>query len=409
MAQDPSSQNISSFADLSRSVLGVQAACRAALASVCTDHTSVRQLAKRLDLGSFVAWKLLTLMRSEDAGELIKAMPGGRGRLSIVEAIRSSRGHESADTVARAFEEFERTCDRLGLDQKGQAILAASNGLSETANAHSKQAAATVFQHYAELRGHLIEFELVGTLLLPSRESPDHVDMIGYQLSHRVTRLRPGAPIQVHTLVEFQDENRRERTDTRSYIVTAASTSEIEDEEVVATTLSGRTYVHVDPRPDRIKPITVAFLQRVPKMGRVVNDSGQRIIRKLWYEIESNPIRQIVVEKLFDPDLPPPTDVSAAAEFVLGVPNMPPALRPDWDPVPLDVDVDHPSTPALPDDTEILASARPFHRALIETVLEGTGRSFEEISGIRAMLDHPLPNMMITLSHRPPSVDDRNG
>ncbi len=409
MAQEPSPQNMSSFDDLSRSVLRIQDACRAALASECTDSTSVRQLAKRLDLGSFVAWKLLTLMRSEDAGELIKAIPGARGRLSIIEAIRSSRGHEAADTLASAFEDFERICDRLGLDQKGQAILAVSNGLSDTGRARSKQLAEATFQNHAELRGHLFDFELVGSLLLRSPESPDHVDMIAYQLSHRITRLRPGSPIQVHTLIEHRDERLRERTDTRSFIVAVASTSEIEDEEIVTTTWKDRIYVHVDPRPDRSEPITVAFLQKIPKMGRVVSDSDKRLVRRLWYEVESNPLRQVAVEQLFAPDLPPPIDASASAEFVLGEPSLPPVSRPARDPVPLDVELHHLPTPALPDDTEILASARPFHRALIETALEGSGVTFEEISGIRAMLDHPLPSTMITLSHRPPSGDNRNG
>ncbi len=381
----------------------IHAACHHAAIGTISIDGSVRQVARRLDIGDYTAWKFLNLLRAVTTADIIAAIPGERGRQAIIEAIE--RRATDADTPRRlreAFDAFFTICRDLGCRPGEVAMMTGLDREPAATTKRRERAARRMAKDYAELRGHRIDLVLGGIIALPSPEDPEFFDVWAYQLSHGITRFRSGLPILVHMQEEIEDEACRVRTDGLGSLVREAGTPDLEEAELVVSRRGERTLLHVDPRPDRIEPVTTGFLEFTPRMGRILFEPEYTTPRRRWYEVTSTPIRRVVIEYLQPRSIPGPTDAFAVSEFV------PPTGShfPDpveLDPVPLDVPVESISTPILSDD---LATARPYHDALIRKALSGTDWRVEDLCGIRATQVDPPPGTMLTLAHFAPTRDE---
>lgn len=391
------------FEAISEAARTIQDAGRRAIASRFSETASVRQVGKTLGIGPFLAWKLLRLARADQVAEVIESIPGQRGRHSIVASIRDRLNNpEAAVALDRAFDAYLDLAETLGFDKQELAITVRSDRENPTSRRRAEQTAGQMMDRYAELRGHRIVLVLGGSIAIPSRDHPGRFDVAHYELCHGLNRLRPGGPILVHSRSEIRDEYLRDRSDIDASIVRSAGTPDLEDEEIIITRVDDTIAVYADPRPDRLEPITLGFLKIVPNMGAIrLARRGQVRPRKRWYDSSSSPARRAVVEYFQPADLPGPTAAEATSEFV-SLDGAAPTIGSDGDRVPLPTPVTWCETTALP---EILASAAPFHRALIDAALEDTGLTADDLRGIRTMQADPPPSSRLTLRHFPPVAD----
>lgn len=380
----------------------IQRAARQAIESRFSATASVRQVGKTLGIGPFLAWKLLRLARADDIAEILESIPGQRGRNSIVASVRDRLNQpEAAAALDRAFDAYLDLVETLGFHKQELAITVGADHEHPTSHEAAERTASQMMSRYAELRGHRIDLLLGGTLAYPSRDHPGRFDVAFYELCHGLTRLRPGGPILVHSQTDIEDETERDRSSIAANLVPAASTPDLEDEEIVVTSVDDTIAVYADPRPDRLEPITLGFLQIVPNMGAILQPAALTRPRERWYDSSSSPARQAVVEYFQPADLPGPTAAHAVSEF-MSFTGPATTTGSNGDRVPLPTPVTWCETPVLP---EIQASAAPFHRALLEAALAGTGLTPDDLRGVRTVMADPPPGSRLTLYHFPAVAD----
>lgn len=394
MSNDPVTRSRNRFDAIVAAARSIQAAIRAALQDRIPPGASVRAVARRLDIGPYLAWKMLGMIRSDDIHEIIGGIPGTRGCRSLSDSIRRTFGDEhAADRVTQAFERYRELIADLDYDQQELAIMLSHDQGTRLGSTQAEATAAKVVEHYSLLRGHRIELALGGTLALPSANHPGRFDAVHYELLHGISRLRPGKPILVHTRNTVYDERQHDRSDIGADLVASASTPDLEDEEIVVTRTDTTMAVHLDLSPDRIEPVTVGFLQVVPNMGSILAPKDRIRPRKRWFDNSAFPVRKVMVEYLQPAAVPGPTDAIANSEFMSpGGPTS--SISSNADPVPIPTPVSWHKTPDL---TDHMASVAPFYRELLTTALSGTGIALDDLRCVRAEQAFPLPSTVVTL------------
>ena len=99
------------FTAISAVARELQAVVREMATNLFPVDASVRRIGRRLDLRVNLAWKFGRMLRAEEVPEIVAAIPGGRGRRTLLEALESAR--IDASLLARlreAFERFDQVC-----------------------------------------------------------------------------------------------------------------------------------------------------------------------------------------------------------------------------------------------------------------------------------------------------------
>lgn len=375
----------------------IQTACRTATASVFARDASVRRIGKRLDLGTNLAWKVFRLLQVEDASDIISVIPGRRGQMMIVESLRDMAEDRDIDALHRAFEAYERTLADLDIDSRELAIMA-GGALNDAATSRQlEEASKRIFDGYALLRGQRIDLALVGAIASPSPDDPEMLDIVGYELFHGITRLRPGGPIRLRNAAWARDREWHVRATGDVSVVAEASTPDLGPEEIKVVRDRDQSAVYADPSGDRTEPITVAFMQVFRKLSCIHRDTGSRRPRRLGYHANCSPIRQVMVEYLQPSTLPKVIHASGTTDFTFTQGATLESTIP-YDRIPFAVEPASISTPTLP----ALESAQPFHRRLVEAAAAEFGLDPDALSGHRLVHEHLPMSASITLSWDPP-------
>lgn len=376
----------------------IQTACRTATASVFARDASVRRIGKRLDLGTNLAWKVFRLLQVEDASDIISVIPGRRGQGMIVESLRDMAEDRDIDALHRAFEAYERTLADLDIDSRELAIMA-GGALNDAATSRQLQEAAKrIHEGYALLRGQRIDLALVGAIACPSSDDPEMLDIVGYELFHGITRLRPGGPIRLRNAAWARDRDFSVRETGDVTVVSEASTPDLGPDEIKVVRAGDQSAVYADPHGDRTQPITVGFMQVFRKLSRIHRDPDSRRPRRLGYHANCSPIRQVMVEYLQPPSLPKVVHPSGTTDFTFTQGATLESTIP-YDRIPFALEPTAVATPTLP---AAFKSAQPFHRRLVEAAAKEFGLDPDALSGHRLVHEHLPMSASITLSWDPP-------
>lgn len=368
------------FEALAEAARRVQATCLAAAGDYLHADASVRQVGRRLGLRNNLAWKLVRVAHAEHAADIIAVIPGGRGQASILAALAGrDTPPGSVEALQTAFEDYHATMRSLDIDSRELAIMA-SGGLNDAETSqHLQRASQQITEGYAQLRGHRIEFMLVGAIGFPSRSHPGTLDIVGYELCHGVTRLRPGGPIRLRNAAWSRDGHQVLRDAEDGGVVSAASTPDLDDDELIVVQADGQSAVYVDPHADRTEPLTVAFLQVYRHLGPMTDPACVMKRRRLGYHANCSPVRLVAVEYLQLRDMPRPVDPSATADFAFTEAATLESTIP-YDRIPYAVEPYELCSLTLP---EALASARPYYDALIRIAAARAGHPVADLVGHR--------------------------
>jgi hypothetical protein len=390
------------FTAISAVARELQAVVREMATNLFPVDASVRRIGRRLDLRVNLAWKFGRMLRAEEVPEIVAAIPGGRGRRTLLEALESAR--IDASLLARlreAFERFDQVCESLGIESTELAVMAGGDPAGGQAAQQLERAARQVSESYEQLRGHRIDLLLNGMIALPSSEHPGRLDLAVYELRHGITRLRPGGPIRVHDPLWVRDEADHERPDDLQSLVREASTPDLGDDEILVERGENSVVVYVDPRLDRTSPITVGFMQVIRNIGSILRPAETNRVRRMGHIVSSNPTRQVVVESFQHHSIPPPVDPMGSVDFVF-TPGARMESTVAHDRIPLRPKVEADLRLTLPKSME---TARVHHRALVEAAVRKAGFDLavlDELRGMRLQMDHPIPSTAITLSWSAP-------
>ncbi len=111
----------------------LQAIVREMSADLFPIDASVRRIGRRLDLRVNLAWKFGRMLRAEEVPEIVAAIPGDRGRRTVLEALESAR--IDASLLARlrdAFDRFDQVCESLGIESTELAVMAGGDTCRNT-------------------------------------------------------------------------------------------------------------------------------------------------------------------------------------------------------------------------------------------------------------------------------------
>lgn len=401
---DPTPSSSSQIGDrfevLARVARTVQSAGRSLAGGDMDLNGSVRQIARRLAVSPNLAWKLLRIVHAEHAAEIIAAIPGDRGAALLLNALEASgRNPDGVTTLQLALEEYRGTLDRLAIDTRELAVMA-GGGLTDAAMSRSlARAAKRIVEGYTELCGHRIDLALVGAIAFPSADQDGMLDLVGYELYHGVTRLRPGGPIRLRNAAWARAHDLRVASaDDDLSVLAEASTPDLEQREIMVVRDETESAIYVDPNSSRVDPITIAFIQVHRGLGLAVPEPEKRRRgrRRLGYQINCSPVRHALVEYQQCRELPPISLPAATIDLTFTRGATLESTVP-YDRIPIDLPV-RSASPTLP---AAVKSAADAYDALLAAAAARAGTDRASLVGHRVLHQHPPMSSALTLTWEP--------
>ena len=396
----PKSQITDRFEALARVARIVQSVVRSLAGGDLDLNGSVRQIARRLAVSPNLAWKLLRIVHADEASEIIAAIPGDRGQSLLLNALEASgRNPDGVKALQLALREYHATLDRLAIDTRELAVMA-GGGLTDTAMSRSlARAAKRIVEGYTELCGHRIDLALVGAIAFPSADQDGMLDIVGYELYHGVTRLRPGGPIRLRNAAWARAHDLRVTSaDDDLSVVAEASTPDLEQREIMVVRDETKSAIYVDPSSSRIDPITIAFMQVHRGLGPAVPlpETRRRGRRRLGYQINCSPVRHVLVEYQQCRELPSIMLPAASIDLTFTRGATLESTVP-YDRIPIDIPVRR-ASPTLPATVKSAAAA---YDALLAAAAARAGTDRPSLVGHRVLHQYPPMSSSLTLSWEP--------
>lgn len=390
------------FERLSHVARRVQVACRDATTNVVDLDQSVRRLARKLAISPNLAWKLVQVVRAEEDAEIIAAMPGTRAQSLLLTALGTANPEPApVESLALAFESYRDTLATLDIDSRELAVMA-SGGLDQFDRSQRLgKASRRITEGYAELLGHRFDLVIVGAIAFESIVRPGMLDLVGYELFHGVTRLRPGGPIRLRNAAWARDRDHKNRDPDDLRAVPEACTDDLDENELVVVGEGDLSAMYASPSVGRDGPITVGFTQVHRAMGSITRDPEAKRRRRLGYQVSCSPVRTAQVEYLQPRHLPPVVEPAASSDlsFSPGA-TLESMVRYDAIPFQLQARAIDGSTMS----TSLDAGQR-FHEALVAAAAAQAGVSISDLVGHRVVQDHPPMSSSLTLSWDPSPRD----
>ncbi len=139
--------------------------------------------------------RLLAAVRLKDPLAALRAMPGSTGlRRMLRFAERAGVDRGSVQRASMALEQLARLMEReIGGRAELDALLTA--WLPEARERFQSSQKQTIFKAMSNLKGVLLELNLVNVLLWPSAD-PEWHDAASIEIRHGLRRLRPGMPLR---------------------------------------------------------------------------------------------------------------------------------------------------------------------------------------------------------------------
>jgi len=284
----------------------------------CPGGYGVRSLARRLGITPTLATAAVRVVRAPDPISVLSAMPGSRGRRSLVEAIRGS-GLDAAtiEAVVAAMASLEATLEGRGYDYETLRAFAAERSDPAAARAYGTRGRKAAFESMAHVWGARARGLVTCSVITPSEDGV-HCDDVGAQFFIGLERLRPGPPMGIcwPRMVARPGEAYRTEDDASSPLSGTASSPLVEelgspDLEATEIQLHPRgAVVFGIPNAGRDGTIDVCPASRMDAIGPMRSDDPEDAA-----EVNMNvvlPVADLVFDLWFDRDLPRGGDPVAA-------------------------------------------------------------------------------------------------
>lgn len=265
--------------EVERCLRAAQGSLRKALASLIPGDLGVRAMSRRLEVGRGVAGAVVEFLNAPDAASLLSHLPGRRGRVSLLNALRAKLKSNEWREVDRAFASLETALEtHVGDDATFRSLTggAADGDRERKAVMRSHRDAYAAMSH---IWGSRIAGEVKVELVTPNPDG-DACDLTVSYSFLGIERLRPGPELVLHQpLLRYGEDDRggailEEASSTAiaaagSMILERHSSSSIGEEELRITIgRNGRPQIGfgvVSPRRRGSLDLTVA--ERLDRVG----------------------------------------------------------------------------------------------------------------------------------------------
>ena len=396
---------IADLTAMEQRALAISSATSEAIQATVSDPTAIRACGRVLGISRTLAWKLIRLSTATDLAGILSAMPGNRGWLTILDALRRTRcDARIADRLQDEIERFDAMAEHRGLDRQALVAMAAGGLDSDLSREENRRLREQGFHAMSLMWGVLAEVRISSYLLVPSG-SKDLIDLVSVSSLRGLHRVGagPNPRIQMTTAAYLDSDGKRHMPmesghQSKHWCDRRHSTPGIESELKVHEDHAGR-HIHFegsDTSPTRkVDAIFCEHLEEAAyqhaRTPREVGTFGAGILL---------PSRWFVLEVLVDRSIPW-IDPPEAATFSQ-LPGMPQRFHwPEMQRLPMTETAQSGLDADLPEE---LDSIRVAHHRVLTDAAARLGRSLADFQTCIVAVPWPTLSSNVMLRWRLPAA-----
>ncbi len=172
-------------------------ALRSAITEACPREFGLRSLARRLSITTTLAASALRVLNAPDPVSVLAALPGGRGRHSLVRTLDAAGvSRATFDALSTALDRLDAVLERDGHDRETLRAFVSERAGPGHARAHAARGLKAAFESASNLWGVRLRNLVMSMWLVPSSDGI-HCHAAGGQLFQGLERLRPGPRVTI--------------------------------------------------------------------------------------------------------------------------------------------------------------------------------------------------------------------